>query len=74
VIDVHVDIPVDIDVVDAGAANVVGAHVGPAVVDLRGLPLPAAAAGTGATTAASATCTRAATTATAATGSVSDGS
>src|SRR5262245_1229245 len=35
---VHVDVSFDVDVVDAGAADIVRAHIGTAVIDLRALP------------------------------------
>src|SRR5262249_21165319 len=41
-------VSVYIDVVDTGAADIVAAHIGPAVVDLRALPGPAATTPTGA--------------------------
>jgi hypothetical protein len=36
--DIDVDVAVDVDVIDAAAADIVGTGISPAVVDLRTLP------------------------------------
>ena len=34
-LDIYVDVPIDIDVIDAGIADIVGAYIGLAVIDPR---------------------------------------
>src|SRR5207342_1371423 len=68
VVAAHVDVALDVDVVDvvdAGASDIVGACVGPAVVDLRILPASAARLTAGTLAAASGARTATTTTATA---------
>jgi hypothetical protein len=67
----HVVVPLDVDVVNAGVADIVGTHIGLAVVDLRRLPCATATLGAGAiaptapsATATATTCAGAATAAT----------
>jgi hypothetical protein len=65
--DIHVNVSLDVDIVDAGAADIVGARVSPAIVNLHALP--GATTGSGAS---AATSTTPATTPTAANGGPSE--
>jgi hypothetical protein len=55
--DIDVDVAVDVDVIDASAADIVGTGISPAVVDLRTLPGAATTTGAcGASTTTTTTC------------------
>ena len=54
--DIDVDVAVDVDVIDASAADIVGAGISLAVVDLRALSRGAATGACGASAATTAAC------------------
>jgi hypothetical protein len=72
--DIHVNVSLDVDIVDAGATDIVGARVSSAVVNLRVLPGAATCRGTSAGSSTTSSRTSAApTTPTATNGGLSEG-